>query len=119
MIVSASRTNIRKIEQIVTQLDVADYAKLLLAESLRRLYEQAGEDRGRGRKALRIVGDTASNTIIVRAEEEDFRQIQALAEALMDEASEQGLSVYVLKLQATPARRVADTIRQAFAAKAR
>ncbi|MHC4966823.1 MAG: secretin N-terminal domain-containing protein, partial [Planctomycetota bacterium] len=130
VIVSASRMNIRKIEQIVTQLDVADYAKLpppqiipvrsgspqQLAESLRRLYEQAGDNRGR--KALRIVGDDTSNTIVVRAEAEDFRQIQALAEALQDEASEQGLSVYVLKLRATPARRVADAIRQAFSAKA-
>ncbi|MHC4219644.1 MAG: secretin N-terminal domain-containing protein, partial [Planctomycetota bacterium] len=131
VIVSASRTNIRKIEQIVTQLDVADYAKLpppqiipvrsgspsQLAESLRRLYEQAGDNRGR--KALRIVGDDASNTIIVRAEEEDFHQIRALAEALQDEAVEQGLSVYVLKLRAAPARRVGDAIRQAFATKAR
>ncbi|MHC4320002.1 MAG: secretin N-terminal domain-containing protein [Planctomycetota bacterium] len=130
VIVSASRMNISKIEQIVTQLDVADYAKLpppqiipvrsgspqQLAESLRRLYEQAGDNRGR--KALRIVGDDTSNTIVVRAEAEDFRQIQALAEALQDEASEQGLSVYVLKLRATPARRVADAIRQAFSAKA-
>ena len=130
VIISASRQNMRKIEQIVTQLDVADYAKLpppqiipvrsgsptKLAEALRRLYEQSGDTRGR--RALRIVGDTASNSIIVRAEEEEFRQIRALAEALQSEASEQGLSVYVLKLNAAPVRRVSAAISQAYRAKA-
>ncbi|MHC4416411.1 MAG: secretin N-terminal domain-containing protein [Planctomycetota bacterium] len=131
VIVSASRQSIGKIEQIVTQLDVADYAKLpppqiipvtagspeQLAESLTRLYEQAGGDRGR--KGLRIVGDNASSTIVVRAETEEFLQIKALAEALQDEASEQGLSVHVVKLAAAPAGRVADAIADAFEAKAR
>ncbi len=131
VIVSASRSNIRKIEQIVTELDVADYAKLpppriipvtagspeQLADSLKGLYEQTTDDRGR--KALRIVGDRASNSIIVRAEEEDFHQIKALAEALQGEASQQGLSVYVLRLRAAPVRRVAEAVRDAFAAKAR
>ena len=114
VIVSASRQNIGKIREIVTQLDVADYAKLPppqlivvesgdpehLAQSLNTLYEQDGGSRGP--KALRIVGDKSSNTIIVRAEEEEFAQIRALAEALQQEASDKGLAVHVLKLQAAP-----------------
>jgi len=93
VVVSASRQNIRKIEQIIEQLDVADYAKLpaprlipvvsgdpeALAESIRRLYvQQTGE---RGGRTLRIVGDATSNTIIVRAEEDEYAQIRALADA--------------------------------------
>ena len=131
VIVSASRQNMRKIEQIIEQLDVADYAKLpppqiinvrngdpeQLAASLSRLYNQSTDDRGR--RALRIVGDPTSNSIIVRAEAEEFAQIKALAEALQDEASTKGLSVHVLKLRAAPAGRVATAITDAYAEKAR
>ncbi|UCD76487.1 MAG: hypothetical protein JSV91_06095 [Phycisphaerales bacterium] len=130
VIVSASRQNVNKIRQIVTELDVADYAKLpppqlivvksgdpeQLAQSLSTLYDQ---DSGtRGPKALRIVGDKSSNTIIVRAEDEEFAQIKALAEALQQEASDKGLAVHVLKLNAAPASRVAAAIEQAYQAKA-
>ncbi len=130
VIISASRQNIRKIEQIIEQLDVADYAKLpppqiipvtsgdpmKLAESLNRLYDQATGSRGR--RALRIVGDSTSNTIIVRAEEDEFAQIRTLAAALQQEASNQGLSIHVLRLTAAPAARVAAAITEAFQAKA-
>jgi hypothetical protein len=72
IIVSASRPNIRKIEQIVGELDVADFAKLpapniipvrtgdavQLAQALNNLFAAEGE----GRRGLRIVGDPVSNT---------------------------------------------------------
>lgn len=137
VIVSASRQNIAKIEQIVQNLDVADYAKLpppqiipvtsgdpvQLAQSLTQLYEQAGRSgaarSGAARKSLRIVGDAASNSIIVRAEVEDFQQIRTLAEALQQQAASQGLTVNVVKLNAAPASRVASAITEAFQAKAR
>ncbi|TVQ54711.1 MAG: hypothetical protein EA377_04940, partial [Phycisphaerales bacterium] len=132
VVVSASRQNIRKIEKIVEQLDVADYAKLpapriiparngnpeQLAQSLRRLYEPSGGDR-RGRDTLRIVADAGSNSVIVRATDEEFQQLSALAEALNQEAGEQGVSVRVLRLDAAPAARVASAIRDAFSEKAR
>ncbi|HRQ75801.1 MAG TPA: secretin N-terminal domain-containing protein [Phycisphaerales bacterium] len=136
VIISASRQNVRKIEQIVEQLDVADFAKLpppqlipitsgdptSLAQSLSRLYEQTartGSARGGSAgKSLVIVGDTASNTIIVRAEEDEFRQIKALAEALQQQASEQGMTVRILQLTNAPAARVASAIREAFTRKA-
>ena len=131
VVISASRQNILKIERIIEQLDVADYATLpppqiinvrtgdpvALAASLTQLYEQS--ENARGRKALRIVGDPTSNSIIVRAEADEFTQIRALAEALQAEASSQGLTVHVLKLDAAPAARVATAIREAFDAKAR
>ncbi|MHC4989962.1 MAG: secretin N-terminal domain-containing protein, partial [Planctomycetota bacterium] len=134
VIISASRQNIRKIEQIIEQLDVADYAQLpppqlipvaagdpvAMAAALQQLYEQSGGDRrdGRGGRSLRIVGDQSSNTIIVRAEEEEFRQIQTLAQALQQQSSEQGLGIHVVHLTSAPARRVAEAIAGAFEAKA-
>ncbi len=131
VIISASLQNMRKVEQILEQLDVADYAKLppprfiavttgspaQLAESLKLLYER--QDRGTGSKALRIVGDESSSTIIVRAEDDEFQQIQALAEALQQQASTQGLTVRVLQLTSAPAGRVASAIEDAFQQKAR
>lgn len=130
VIVSASRQNVDKVEQIIEQLDVADYAKLpppqiipvttgnpeQLAASLNQLYEQ--QERSTGSKSLRIVGNAPSNTIIVRAEQEEFEQVKALAEALQQQASTQGLTVHVLRLTSAPATRVAAAIREAYRNKA-
>jgi len=132
IIVSASRPNLQKIEQIVEQLDVADFATLpppqlipvragdptQLAKSLTTMYESNTGGGSRGRRSVRIIGDTTSNTIIVRAEEDDFAQIRALAEALQQEASTQGLSVHVIKVNSMPAARVATSISQAYQATA-
>jgi type II secretion system protein D len=132
VIVSASRQNMRKIEQIIEQLDVADYATLpppriipvmagnpaQLAESLNKLYAPDGRQ-GEGRQSMRIVGDAALSAIIVRAEEEDFAQISALAEAMQQQSQQQGLGVHILKLTSAPAARVAAAIRDGFEATAK
>ena len=128
LIVSASRRNLQKITRIVEQLDVAEFAKLPapriipvasgdpeeLAKALRSMYLPDGERSPN----LRIVGDRGANAVIVRADEDDFTQIATLAAALQQEADAQGLSVRVVRLDAAPARRVAESIRGAFAAKA-
>ena len=67
---------------------------------------------------LRIVGDRGANAVIVRADDEEYTQILALANALQQEADDQGLSVRVVRLESAPATRVAQSIREAFAAKA-
>ena len=128
LVISASRRNLLKIERIVGQLDVAEFANLaapriipvsggdpeLLAASLRSMYLTEGERS----PTLRIVGDRSANAVIVRADETDFVQIRTLALALQQEADEQGLSVRVLRLDSAPAARVAESIKAAFAAKA-
>ncbi|MCH2160695.1 MAG: hypothetical protein MK085_02355 [Phycisphaerales bacterium] len=130
VIISANRQNMLKIERIIEQIDVAEFAKLppprlipvtsgdpmSLADALRRMYV-SGEE-ARGGMALRIIGDKASNAIIVRADPDEFAQIVALAEALQQNAESNGLSVRVLQLADAPAARVAESIRQAFLAKA-
>ncbi|MHC5113206.1 MAG: secretin N-terminal domain-containing protein [Planctomycetota bacterium] len=128
VIVSANRQNIRKIRDIVERLDVADFARLpaprlipvgagdpiQLARSLTQLYEQERGDR----QGVRIVGDVASSTLVVRAGDEEFDQILALAEALQQEAASSGLTVRIIPLATAPALRVADAIRDAFTARA-
>jgi type II secretion system protein D len=128
VIVSASRPNIRKIQGIIAQLDVAEHATLppprlvpvttgdpaKLAESITRLYEERGERRRR----VLVVGDALSSTLIVRADEEEFRQIETLAAALQQETAAGGVSVEVIRLASAPATRVAEAVREAFTAKA-
>ncbi len=131
VIVSASLSNIRKIEQIISQLDVPESSKLpppqlipvrsgnptQLAEAISKLYAAEGENRST--RALRIIGDVTTNTLIVRAEESDFAQVKALADALQQQSSSQGLGVHVLKLTSAPAARIASAVEDAFAAKAK
>ncbi|MEY5033158.1 MAG: hypothetical protein RL354_2189, partial [Planctomycetota bacterium] len=131
LIIAASPANMRKIDAIIAQLDLPDFAQLpaprlisvrygnpeQLARSIERVY---GNDRAANRNnGLRIVGDATSNALIVRASEEDFARIAAIAEALQQQASEQGLQVQLLKLKTAPAPRVAAAIREAFTQRAR
>ena len=138
VVVSASRPNLKKIETIVAEIDNLEFAqgpppRLIavnngspeqFAASLREVYETSAPGRrGRSggnadRNKLKIVANEASSTIIVRAEEDEFTQIQTLAEALQSEASTKGLSVQVITLTSAPAARVERAIREAFAAKA-
>ncbi|MDG2422645.1 MAG: secretin N-terminal domain-containing protein [Phycisphaerales bacterium] len=130
IVVSATRKTLGKIETIVSQLDVADHASLpparlipvrtanpeRLAESVKKLYETPSRE---GRVNLRIVGDVESSTLIVRAPEEDFLQIMALAKALEEHGDDGGMGVYVIRLKDAPAARVADAIRSTFATRAK
>ncbi len=135
IIVSASRRNLGKIQAIVTSLDVADYAKLPPAQLIplneakaadvaATLTSMYGDERGAGgrrsgRKSVVITADAASNTIIVRAEAEEFSQIEALARAIEQTSRKEGMTVRVLSLAKASAPRVAEAIRQTFSATAK
>ncbi|MHC4910499.1 MAG: secretin N-terminal domain-containing protein, partial [Planctomycetota bacterium] len=130
IVVSASRKNLRKIEGIIAQLDVSDHAMLpspriipvrhgdpqQLAASVEQLYRASGQEGAR--RTVRIVADPASGALIVRADEVEFEQIRTLAIALQQEATTRGLGVQVLRLESTPATRVAEAVRQAYATRA-
>jgi type II secretion system protein D len=126
VIISASRQRMLRIEQIIAQLDVADYARLpppgiipvrsgnpaQLAEMLTRLFAQGAEETG-GRAALRIIGDAASGSLIVRAGEEDMRQVRAFAEQLDGLNAAAGKGIFIIELEhVSPdaARGVVETI---------
>ncbi len=131
LVVAANPANMKKIEAIIAQLDQPDFAQMpaprlipvrygnpeQLAQAIQRVY---GPDRASGReRGLRIVGDATSNALIVRATDEDFARISAIAEALQQQATEQGLQVQILRLKSAPAVRVATAIREAFTQRAK
>ncbi len=129
IIVSANRRNLSKIERIVAEIDVAEFADLgapriipvrngdpeSLADSLRAVYVADGDGAGR----LRIFGDREANAVVIRADDAQYEEIATLAEALQQEAGNQGLAVRVISLESAPAKRIADSVRAAFAATAR
>jgi len=136
IIVSASRRNLEKIKAIVESLDVADFAAMPpvrliplneakaadVASTLQSMYaDESGRSGARrsGRKSVVISADAASNTVIVRAEEEEFSQIEALARAIEQTSRKEGMTVRVLSLARASAPRVAEAIRDTFAATAR
>ncbi|MCH2152846.1 MAG: hypothetical protein MK089_05845, partial [Phycisphaerales bacterium] len=130
VVVSATLKTLRKIETIVGQLDIADHAGLpparvipvrtanpeQLASSVRTLYATPGRE---GRVNLRIVGDVESSTLIVRAPEEDFLQIMALAKAIEEHGDDGGMGVHVIRLKDAPAARIADAIRSTYQTRAK
>ncbi|MDP6601848.1 MAG: secretin N-terminal domain-containing protein [Phycisphaerales bacterium] len=130
VVISANRQLMTKIEVIVTQLDTADFARLpapriisvnrgnpeQLAQTLRQTWA-SGDDK-EGRDAIRIVADRGAGSIIVRAEETEWKEISALAEALQQEGMDGGIGVHVIHLDSANARRVASAITAAFKARA-
>ena len=130
IVVSASRTNLNRIERIIEELDTADFARLpaprviavsrgdaeQLASAINEVFglESSGRDR-----IVRVVGDRAASALIVRAGDEDYAQIVALAESLQAQSAAQGLSVNLLQLANAPAARIADALREAYALRAR
>ncbi|MGP1345990.1 MAG: secretin N-terminal domain-containing protein [Phycisphaerales bacterium] len=130
LIVSAGRKELEKIRSIVERLDVADFAKLpapriipvrngqasALAASIGRLYQVEGGRGGAGQslRSVAIIGDDASGTLIVRAEDGEFAQIAALAEAMQQEGSAGEPGVRVLRLERQPAARVAGALQRTF-----
>ncbi len=137
LVVSASKVNLEKIEAIVKQIDIADFDRLpaprlipvrfgnpeQLAQAIDRIYAPpssgaAGASRDSQKSRLRIVADVSSNALIVRAPDDEYQQILAIADALQQQATEQGLNVHLLQLKQASAARVAQAIREAFTARA-
>src|SRR5690606_38381151 len=86
-----------------------------LAAALRETYADLETTRGAGPRAVVIVGDDRSGTLIVRAQESEFARISALADTLQQEADKSLARVCVLRLNAVPAAYVATTLQTTFA----
>jgi type II secretion system protein D len=129
LVVAATRKDVDRIRATVRQLDVPEFASLApprlialsgpvrasdVAQALLRMYELSDGGSGRTLRSVRIVGDDASNTLIVRADDGEFEQIRTLAQSLQDEGGRTGVRVRVLPVASQSAPRLAETIRQAF-----
>jgi type II secretion system protein D len=131
LIVFASRKDLERIESVVRQLDVPDILKLpeprviplsrgrasTVADALRETF--AARSGRQGLRAVMIYGDDASNSVIVRAPEEQFVQILALAETLESRLEESVASPRVIRVRNMPAARLRDIVLNTFSPMAR
>ncbi|HZW10966.1 MAG TPA: secretin N-terminal domain-containing protein [Phycisphaerales bacterium] len=127
LIVSAGRKELERIERIVAQLDTPEFVKLpqpvvipiergrasAIAQALTQMFSAQGGGRS-GPRSARIFGDDVSNTLVVRAEEDDLVQIWSLARALQ-ERGEQSVAPRILRVQHVPAARIRQLVDTAFA----
>ncbi|MFG0292217.1 MAG: secretin N-terminal domain-containing protein, partial [Phycisphaerales bacterium JB050] len=131
LVVSAGKRDLERIRQIVEQIDVPEYSKLPepriialdsgkaedIAQSLRALFDSSTNQRGRNnaRRGITILGDARSNSLIVRASDDEYEQIKTLAQALQDQGDDARTTARVLPVYRQPASRLAQTIQATFA----
>ena len=136
LIIAATKDQADRIKALAAQLDVPESAKLpeahiialrigpasQIAQALRQAYTEQSKrnidtpaGRAESARAVVIVGEDKSNTLIVRAEEPALAQIRALAETLQQEGDRSRSQVRVITLKNVPASRVAMTLRTTFA----
>lgn len=129
LVVFAGRRYMDRIRSIVERLDEPDSLRLpearvvplrggsatAVANSIREVFAaNSGAGRNSNPRAIVIVGDEASNSLIVRCDESQFAQVQALAEALQGQADVTRLATRVLRLEHVPAARLRQTLLATF-----
>jgi type II secretion system protein D len=140
LIIFAAARDMERITEVVKQLDVAGFANMpaariiplrtgkpsTVAATLRDMF-MARPERGPGAgpagvtgpRSVVIVGDDASGSLIVRADEEKFLQIKVLAEALQEQGSSGRILPHVIRLKNVPAGRLRQTLLTTFSETAR
>lgn len=127
LIVSAGRKELERIVRIVEQLDVPEFVKLpqpvvipvergrasTIAQALSQMFSAQGGGKT-GPRSARIFGDDVSNTLVVRAEEDDLVEIWSLARALQAQG-EQSVAPRILRVEHVPAARLRQLVQTAFA----
>jgi len=126
LIVSAGRKELERIERIVEQLDLPEFVKLpqpvvipiergrasAIASSISQMF--ASISGSNGPRSARIFGDDISNTLVVRADEDDLIQIWSLVRELQSQ-SEVAIAPRLIRLQTIPATRLRQLVQTAFA----
>lgn len=127
LVVFAGRTYLDRIKGIVAQLDEPESSRMpeariiplrsgsavAIANSIRQVFA-ATQGQAANPRALVIVGDEASSTLIVRCDEPQFAQVKALAESLQTQSDVTRLATRVLRLEHVPAARLRQTILATF-----
>ena len=124
VIVSANRKNLGKIEAIIQQLDGEQVAGLpaprlipileghsptQVAAALRTVFAPP-EGQPRGVRSPRIVPDETAGTIIIRAEDQDYEDMAALAATLQGMRPEASGSLFMVELKHLSAAAAAQTV---------
>lgn len=128
LIVFAGRKDLARIEAIVKQLDVPGFQRMpepriiplptgrasAIATSVRQAFTTGNNRTGSPREVL-VIGDDASNALIVRADDEQFAQILSLAMALVAESANSQATPHLVPLRNVSAVRLRDTLNETFA----
>ena len=128
LIVFAGRRDLDRIKAIVEQLDVPDFAMLPdvhvlplatgkasdVARVIQQMFRSSAGDRPGGPRSVMVVGDDASGALIIRADDQTFEQIRALAESIQAQGDKSLIQVRVLPLKNVPAARVRQTVQATF-----
>ncbi|MCC6676589.1 MAG: hypothetical protein IT436_05540 [Phycisphaerales bacterium] len=133
LVVFASREDLVRIESVVKQIDVPGFAKLpeprviplktgkasTIAQTIRDMFLGPAGPRGAagqttGPRAVVIIGDDTSGALVVRAAEQEFAQIKALADSLQQQGEAGRMTTHVLRLKNVPAARLRQTILTTF-----
>lgn len=126
LVVFATRRDLERIRAIVEQIDRSEFveypeARIIaidsgkpsaIATAVRDLY--ADHEGRQGKRSVLVYGDDQSRTLIVRADDRTFVQIQALAEAVQNQSDQRGVRVRVITLMNAPASRVQPAILAAY-----
>ncbi len=127
IIVFADRESLERIREIVKQLDLPDVLRLpaprvipiqngratQVARAVREAFATMVPRQGSTRGVM-IFGDDASNTIIVRADDDRFEMIRDLVQTLEGHVDSGRMSPRVLRVANLPAARLQQTILRTF-----
>jgi type II secretion system protein D len=127
LIVFAGRRELDRIEQIVKQLDVSGFdsmpqARIIplksgkpsqVASMIRELFLNQKERVG-GPRSVLILGDDQAGALIVRAADDLFAQIKALADTLQEQGEIGRASPHVIRLRNVAAGRLRTTLLATF-----
>jgi type II secretion system protein D len=130
LVVFAGAKMLDRIQALVKQLDVPALANIndirvvplkagrpsVIAGQIRQLFlNDGGNERENRIRGVLIVGDDTAGALIVRAPEDKFAQIKALAEGLQTAVDAGRVLPHVFKLVNVPAARLAPTLQRTFA----
>ncbi len=127
LIVFAGGKELERIREIVRQLDVSGFADMpkpriialkngkptAVANTIREMYLNKLE-RANGPRAVLVIGEDTTGALIVRADDEKFAQIKALAETLEQQGEIGRVSPHVVRLKNIAAGRLRQTILTTF-----
>lgn len=127
LVVFAGAKELDQIRGIVRQLDVSGFADMpkariiplkngkpsVVADTIRELYLNKSE-RVNGPRAVLVIGDDTTGALIVRADDEKFAQVKALAETLEQQGQLGRVQPHVVRLKTIAAGRLRQTLLSTF-----
>ena len=127
LVVFAGTKEMEQIRGIVKQLDVSGFADMpkariiplrngkpsVVAGTIRELFLNKNE-RISGPRAVLVIGDDSTGALIVRADDEKFAQVKALAETLEQQGQIGRVQPHVVRLKNIAAGRLRQTLLSTF-----